>query len=424
MSLLNELFEAISRSPPAIEARRLLTQQFIKLGWLDAAGDTAQELLEIDPLDDDAMAWCQAYSKKTVVPLTPSIPEVPLIPAARSIPEHLDTAKLELAEGFKTLHARAIVLQREARILRYMQQQKGNPSPCDKHIPDLAALVAGCISTVTRVRPPGSARPVARLMEADPDRALDVAIKDLVDMSRWLRSAGCQPVTLDNDTIREALAKRVGALVAALPDNLQRNGSLALMHVEHEVLQRSYICNETMYGDPITDIQRANFWVSEDGYAWDMKELTQALKSNGGVLRNPLSRQLFTTADIHAILEHPLGSGLAAMQIEQSKLSQGVRSKTIEQLETLAAILLADMSDDQVASRQAVDDFLAYVATLPQPEQKAIDVLRVPAKDRHTGQPFDTSIGESVRDAQGNRLCFHKTGDLMGQAARYLKQRQ
>ena len=63
------------------------------------------------------------------------------------------------------------------------------------------------------------------------------------------------------------------------------------------------------------------------------------------------------------------------------------------------------------------------MATLPQPEQKAIDVLQVPAKDRHTGQPFDTSMGEFVRDAQGNRLCFHKTGDLIGQAARYLRQR-
>ncbi|MCJ1294459.1 hypothetical protein MMC34_006017 [Xylographa carneopallida] len=423
MSLLNELYEAISQHPPAIEARKLLIQEFTELGWLDAANGAAQELLEIDPLNDDARVFCLAYKKDTVTPPQSSISEVPSIPADRRIQDDPDVAKVELAEGFKTLRARAIVLQREACILRNLQQQKGISSPCDKHIPDLAALVAGSISTVTRTRPSGSARAVARLMEADPERALDVAIKDLTDMSRWLQSSGRQAVTSDNDTIREALVKRVRALVAALPDKLQRNGSLALMHVEHEVLQRSYICSETMYGDPVSDIQRENFWVSEDGYAWDMNELVLALRSNGGVLRNPLSRQLFTTADIQAILEHPLGSGLAAMQIEQSKLSQGLRSETIEQLETLAAILLADMSDDQVASRQAVDDFLAYVATLPQSEQKAIDELRVPAKDRHTGQPFDTSIGESVRDAQGNRLCFHKTGDLISQSARYLRQR-
>ncbi|MCJ1396282.1 hypothetical protein MMC18_009171 [Xylographa bjoerkii] len=422
-SLLNELYEAISRHPPAIEARKLLIQQLIELEWLDAAGDAAQELLELEPLDDDAIAWDLALGKDIVASPTASTPEAPSIPTARSLPEDSDTAKLELAEGFKALRARAIVLQREARSLRNLQQQKGIPSPCDKHIPDLAAIIAGRIGTVTRVGPPGSARAVARLMEADPEKALDLAVKDLTDMSRWLRSSGSHYITSDNDTIREALAKRVHALVAALPETLQRNGSLALMHVEHEVLQRRYICSETMYGDPVADIHRANFWVSEDGYAWDMEELAQALKSNGGVMRNPLSRQLFTIADIHAIVEHPLGSGLAAMQIEQSKLSQGVRSKTIEQLEALATILLADMSDDQVASRQAVDNFLAYVATLPQPEQKAIDVLRVPAKDRHTGQLFDTSIGEAVRDAQGNRLCFHKTGDLIGQAVRYLRQR-
>ena len=233
--------------------------------------------------------------------------------------------------------------------MRNIQQQNGSSSPCDKHIPDLEALVAGRLTTVTRVPPPGSARAVARLMEANPDRALDIAVRDLTDMSRWLRSSGCQPATLDNNTIREALAKRVRALVSALLEKLQRYGSSALMRVEHEVLQRRHICSETMYGDPLSDIQRANFWVSEDGYAWDMNELAQALKSNDGVLRNPLSRQLFTTADIHAILQHPLGSGLAAMQIEQSQLSQGVRSNTMEQLETLAEILLADISDDQVA---------------------------------------------------------------------------
>jgi len=26
-----------------------------------------------------------------------------------------------------------------------------------------------------------------------------------------------------------------------------------------------------------------------------------------------------------------------------------------------------------------------------------------------------------VRDAKGNRVCFHKTGDFIGQAAKYLQ---
>lgn len=64
---------------------------------------------------------------------------------------------------------------------------------------------------------------------------------------------------------------------------------------------------------------------------------------------------------------------------------------------------------------------MAYMATLPMAEQTALDKLRVPATDSHTGQKFDTSIGESVRDAQGNRICFHKTGDLLRQAVVHLR---
>lgn len=87
----------------------------------------------------------------------------------------------------------------------------------------------------------------------------------------------------------------------------------------------------------------------------------------------------------------------------------------------MSAVLLADMSLDQMESRHVVDGFLGYVATLPESEQQALDRLRVPAKDSHTGQAFDTSIGEAVRDAKANRVCIHKTGDFLQQAARYLK---
>lgn len=83
--------------------------------------------------------------------------------------------------------------------------------------------------------------------------------------------------------------------------------------------------------------------------------------------------------------------------------------------------LLADQSADSVPSRHAVDDFMAYVATLPMAEQNALDKLRVPAIDTHTGQKFDTSIGLALTDAQGNRICFHKTGDLIRQAVLHLR---
>jgi hypothetical protein len=59
---------------------------------------------------------------------------------------------------------------------------------------------------------------------------------------------------------------------------------------------------------------------------------------------------------------------------------------------------------------------------VPGLEQKAIDGLKCPAKDSHTGQAYDVIIGEAVRDAKGNRVCFHKTGDFIQQAAAHLRQ--
>ena len=61
---------------------------------------------------------------------------------------------------------------------------------------------------------------------------------------------------------------------------------------------------------------------------------------------------------------------------------------------------------------------------MPELEQKAIEGLKCPAKDSHTGQAYDSSIGEAVRDAKGNRVCFHKTGDLISQAAAHLRQQK
>ena len=424
MDLIGDLYDAIEKHPPAIEARQLLIQQFLELGWIDAAVDASRELLKLDPYDKEAQACLLDHGDS--VPVRASISDDVTHPPAPSptnsiSPSDLESAKLDLFKSHEALRARAKILQREARLLRNLEQQKSLSARCGKHIPDLTAIVDGHISTLFRVHPPSSARAVARAMEAQPDQALNVACTDLADMVRWLRSSTCQSHVMDNDAVREALAKRVTVLSTALSSELQPIACSALMHIEHEVLQRRYVCDETMYGEPIADIPRLHFWVSEDGYAWDMEELAQALKANGGAMRNPLSRQLFTPKDISAIVQHPLGKGLAAMQLEQSQMFKGVRPSTAEQLEKLATALLADMSDDQIASRKAVDGFLAYMATLPQTEQRALNELRVPAKDTHTGQVFDTSIGDAVRDAQGNRVCFHKVGDLMRQASRYLR---
>jgi hypothetical protein len=90
----------------------------------------------------------------------------------------------------------------------------------------------------------------------------------------------------------------------------------------------------------------------------------------------------------------------------------------VEELAQLERRLLEDVSEEQVTSRQGLEDFLRHVVTLLEGEQRAIDGLRVPATDSHTVQAFDCSIGEAVRDGLANKICLHKTGDLIGQANR------
>ncbi len=224
----------------------------------------------------------------------------------------------------------------------------------------------------------------------------------------------------DQDRIREALVKRVKTLKALLPKDLQPIAGLAMMHAEHEVLHRKYIKDETMSFDAVSDIPRSNFWTSEDRYAWDMEELARAITSGKGVMRNPLSKQMFTRADIRAIIQHPLGKGLQALRVEQSKLKRGVRPQTIDEIDRLAKVLLVDMSEDGKPSHLAVEVFVSYLETLPSGEQEAIDNLKVPATDSHTGMAFDATIGEAVKDVEGNRMCSHKAGDLLAQAVKYL----
>lgn len=65
---------------------------------------------------------------------------------------------------------------------------------------------------------------------------------------------------------------------------------------------------------------------------------------------------------------------------------------------------------------------ILIISAVPELEQKCIDGLKCPTKDKHTGQAYDLTIGEAVRDAKGNRVCFHNAGDFIKQAAAYLRQ--
>ncbi len=93
--------------------------------------------------------------------------------------------------------------------------------------------------------------------------------------------------------------------------------------------------------------------------------MAKAIKSNARIMRNSLSKQMFTTDDIRAILQHSLGQCLATLQIEQNRLPLGIRPKIMDELRNVATILLADMSEDQLKSRESLDDFAEFLATLP-----------------------------------------------------------
>jgi hypothetical protein len=454
MSILSDLYEQIEQNPPALEARIILIQQYTEAEWFDSARGAIQALLSIDPFNNEAILLSEVVSEreretgktKPIPTPTPS-PRTPI--AKVQLNEDLEQVKLELQLGYEALRTHAEKLLRESRLIRDLADKnagsnsaspfkgKGISFPFsngpekqdnaflarfDAHIVNLTALSSGRVSSVIRVRQPSGARTIAREMESSPLKAVDIAVADLDSMARWLRSTDS---SISGDELRDVLVKRVQALSTALPEDMKVHATTALMHAEHEVLQRKYLYgDETMLGDPVSEIPRARFWVTEDGYPWDMDELASAIASNGGVMRNPLSRQMFSVNDIRAIVQHPLGKRLAALEMEQKSLSQGVRPKTIDEIEKMATVLLADMSEDQMESRHVVDAFLAYTATLPASEQKALDDLRVPAKDSHTGQGFDTSVGEAVRDASGNRVCFHKTGDFLKQAASHLRKKQ
>jgi hypothetical protein len=437
LALVAELCETIDRHPPALEARKLLVQHYLAVGWQDAAVDSIRELHVLSPQDEEIRTWYAAFvvqpQQSTPVPppkkstrATAFNAKSVVRPAILPDDEKERTkVKQDLIDGLKKLRLRASALLSDTRLLSNIQPHTKQPLQSVGHLDELQALAEGRIVSALKSRQDGSSlsndstpqpqsvRAVARYMIAKPQsEALQFVVTDFSNIIGWQRSR--QAGSPNDDAIRDTLVKRVRALEAALPEDseLRRYPTIALMHLDHDQFKRKYVNDETMLGDSIGEISRESFFASEDGYAWDMDELAQAITSNGGIMRNPLSRQMFSKEDIHFIVNHPAGKSLAAMQIEQSKLKQGVRPQTIDEMQKLAKVLLDDQSADQIPTRQAVDHWFAYIATLPQAEQKAINNLRVPAKDSHTGQAFDGSIGESLKDAQANRTCFHKTGDL------------
>jgi len=391
MVLIGELMEEMSRRPPAIAARKLLIEHYIAVGWVDAALDNAQELKTLAPTDTDVAKFLRVLEKKS----EPPAPEKSALPRTSNnaaaqkgdvlvwdvktgrytkkepvkpiekkdnvfidIGDDLNSAQQDLVAGYQALRARAGFVINDLMHLQALQK-KENIVPSN-NTARIQRILDGKVSTSTQLCNP---RTTARAMRDSPKNAADIALADMEETMRWHKKALGKTSSAIVDKLRDALVKRKAALEAALADDLKIHCEVALMHMEHEQLDRNYANTETMYGDAVKDIPRANFYVTEDNYAWDMEELVAAIKAGSGVPRNPLSKQMFTPKDVKGIYLHPLAKALAALTVEQKEMSKGVRPETITRMEKLSNILLDDQSTDTLPSRCAVDEFLAYVAS-------------------------------------------------------------
>jgi hypothetical protein len=473
MVLIGELMEEMGRHPPAVAARKLLVEHYSSIGWAEAALENAKELEKIAPEDSEVKQFLQTLDKKPELP-APSAPRTPVkkpvsivsLPVTETLQwdprtsryvkkgsennkgevskpktaTNLSSARQDLSTGYEALEIKARYVLADLLHLQALQTKADLPQPI--HTSKIRSIAEGRKKSGKQILQPNSVRAVAQIVRGDPTSATKFIITDLETIMKWIRDQQNDTSGAHDDELRAALVKRRVALEAVLPEELRIHCEHALMHVEHENLSRNYANTETMYGDSVKDIPRANFYVTEDNYAWDMEELVAAIKANNGILRNPLSKEMFTPKDVKEITMHDLGKPLAALAVKQREMAKGVRPDTIERMEKLSLILLEDQTTDALPSRVAVDEFLAYIATctscdssllskttadttaVPENEQKAIEDLKCPAKDSHTGQSYDFSIGEAVRDAKGNQVCFHKTGDFIKQAAAHLRQKK
>ncbi|KAI9786208.1 MAG: hypothetical protein M1839_007618 [Geoglossum umbratile] len=399
-SVLVDLYNTLEQQPLSVPVHEKILEVWQGLGEEDMASGVASALLHIDPTNRAAGRYLQ--SKRDVMPERSSNAGDSGFKHPETTQEDWPSAAKNLKEGYTSLKLEAKLLQEEIEAIRAL----GRSSTINEEtISNLQAISDGRVSTAVPLVQVSSVREIARAVMETPRRGQELIVEDFETVVHW---ATCQDPPLGPEEIREKLVKRKTLLEAALPESMQQFSAAALTHIEREHLQKKYVNSETMLGDKIEDIPKQNFFVSEDDYAWDMEELAQALASNDGVMRNPLSREMFSESDIRKILAHPLGQRLKPLQMAQDQLKKGVRPATIDRVEKLGRIMLADQSVNAAPSRQAMDEFIAYVATLPESEQETINSLKIPGRDGYSGQPFDYTIGESVRDAKANTTCFHK----------------
>jgi hypothetical protein len=352
-TLLNELWQMIEHDPTSTYPRKLLIEQLMHYGWIDAAVDASEELLKISPYDQEAKDFV-LNNKREVVKPSPvtkqrSQTKKVLVPNSSEERKMLEE---QFAEELLALRQEVEDLAHSMQDAASYAKTQGLSTVTQGEIDYVTGLQNGELQGIVQASVK-SARDTAQAMKDQTDyfKVLDIAVQDLEATLDRLKQT---TKSNNDDSLRELLAKRVRILVSSVSTEQQAFPPLALMHIEHEKLNKKYVNDETMLGDTIAEIPRYEFWVSEDGYAWSMEELVSAVKANGGVMRNPLSKDMFSPEDIKMVLFHPDGKALGALQLEQSQLSHGVRLATIQHLESLAKVLLADDADDQFESRKAI----------------------------------------------------------------------
>lgn len=364
------------------------------------ASSIASVLIQIDP--NDRVAREQLQDRRNNLPEVVSSDQHPESGHSKRMQEDWPSSQKSLEDGYTSLKLQAKMLREEIEAVCALGEYSSDD---DKITSNLQAISDGRVSSAVSVVQLVSVREIAREIMKLPRKCQELIVEDFEILVHWARG---QDPPLGPDAIRDRLVKRKTLLEAALPGSMQKFSAAALTQIEREHLQKGYVNSQTMLLDKIENIPKENFFASEDNYAWDMEELADAITASGGVMRNPMSKELFSKSDVRMILAHPLGKRLKLLEEEQSRMKKGVRPATINWIEKLGRIMVAEEAIDAAPSRAAMDEFLAFVATIPETEQKTINSLKIEARDGFSGQAFDYTIGDSVSDAKANTTCFHK----------------
>ncbi|KAK0705564.1 hypothetical protein B0H67DRAFT_594399 [Lasiosphaeris hirsuta] len=239
---------------------------------------------------------------------------------------------------------------------------------------NLTALLSGRLSSVVCKRPPRPAREVAREVviaaseDFDTRTALDILVRDLGEVAEWAASQvvprevfpspstlqgedgppsaqgqPCSPYTAssihsnasdDHNALRQALTTRQALVFASLPARIAPLSFDALTHFTHEHGLAHYTNPHTFRGRvPVEDIPRECFFVTADGWAWDIRELVDELMRRGegadGTLRNPVTGAQFEKVDVRRLVAHPFGRGLSVAGLDEEERTEPEREEEI-----------------------------------------------------------------------------------------------